>query len=300
MSQSFSEEVSGVNQQRDRRLLAVLAHPDDESFGPGGTLALYAKNGVDVHLICATRGEVGDVPAELLQNYDDIGTLRIDELRCAASILGLADIHLLDYRDSGMPGSPENQHPEALAAAPLDEVTATITTLIRQIRPQVVLTFDPDGGYHHPDHIAIHNATVEAFHAAGDATRYPDGLPPYHPQKLYFNVISQRFLRLLVFLLPFFGRDPRRWGRNADIDLVDITSRSYPIHVRIDVRPVADIKRKAVACHRSQGGGSSAGIISRLRRLATGHESFMRAHPPAPKRLRETDLFEGVQIDPIK
>lgn len=300
MSQPFNEEVSRGNQQRDRRLLAVLAHPDDESFGPGGTLALYAKNGVDVHLICATRGEAGDVPAELLQNYDDIGTLRIDELRCAASILGLADIHLLGYRDSGMPGSPENQHPEALAAAPLDEVAAMITTLIRQIRPQVVLTFDPAGGYHHPDHIAIHNATVEAFHAAGDATRYPDGLPPYHPQKLYFSVISQRFLRLLVLLLPLLGRDPRRWGRNADIDLVDITSRSYPIHVRIDFRPVADIKRKAVACHRSQGGGSTTGIITRLRRLTIGNESFMRAHPPAPKRLREIDLFEGVQIDPIK
>ena len=300
MKQPLTEEVSGVKQQRNRRLLAVLAHPDDESFGPGGTLALYAKNGVEVHLICATSGEAGDVPAELLKNYDDIGKLRIDELRCAASTLGLTDIHLLGYRDSGMSGSPGNQHPEALAAAPLDEVAAMITTLIRQIRPQVVLTFDPHGGYHHPDHIAIHNATVEAFHAAGDVTRYPDGLPPYHPQKLYFNVHSLRFLRLLVVLLPLFGRDPRRWGRNADIDLVDITSRSYPIHVRIDFRPVADIKRKAAACHRSQGGGSTSGIITRLRRLTTSYESFMRAHPPAPKRLRETDLFEGVQIDSMK
>ena len=300
MKQTFNEEVSGVKNQRDRRLLAVLAHPDDESFGPGGTLALYAKNGVDVHLICATSGEAGDVPAELLQNYDDIGKLRIDELRCAASILGLADIHLLGYRDSGMPGSPGNQHPNALAATPLDEVASMVTTLIRQIRPQVVLTFDPHGGYNHPDHIAIHNATVEAFHAAGDATRYPDGLPPYSPQKLYFNVHSLRFLRLLVLLLPLFGRDPRRWGRNADIDLVDITSRSYPIHVRIDFRPVIDIKRKAAACHRSQGGGSPPGIITKLRRLTISHESFMRAHPPAPKQLRETDLFESVQIDPVK
>lgn len=299
MGRPFSEEVGGVNQQRDRRLLAVQAHPDDESFGLGGTLALYAQRGVDVHLTCATRGEAGDVSPEFLQNYNDIGMLRVDELRCAASILGLADIHLLGYRDSGMPGSPNNQHPEALAVAPLDEVAATITTLIRQIRPQVVITHNPIGGYHHPDHIAIHNATVEAFYAAGNSMRYPDGLPTFQPQKLYYHVISHRFLRLLVFLLPILGRDPRRWGRNADIDLIDITSQLYPVHARIDFRSVAEVKRKAAACHRSQGGGQTAGIIAWLRRLTTGRETFMRAYPPAPKRLREVDLFEGVKTDPI-
>ncbi len=283
-----------MNRQLDRRLLAVLAHPDDESFGPGGTLALYASRGVDVHLICATSGEAGEVRPELLQDYDHIQQLRLDELRCATAILGLGDLHLLGYRDSGMPGSPDNQHPEALAAAPINEVAARITKLIRQIRPQVILTFDPQGGYRHPDHIAVHRATLEAFYAAGDPNRYPNGLPPYRPYKLYYHVLSRRFLRLAVLILPIFGIDPRRWGRNADINLVEITSRSFPIHARIDIRSVAEIKGKAAACHKSQSGPPTSGLLSWLTRLMAGHETYMRAHPSAPKGLLERDLFEGI------
>ena len=283
-----------MNSQPDRRLLAVLAHPDDESFGPGGTLALYASRGVDVHLICATSGEAGEVQPELLQDYDHVRQLRLDELQCATAILGLKDLHLLGYRDSGMPGSPDNQHPEALAAAPIHEVTAKVTTLIRQIRPQVILTFDPQGGYHHPDHIAVHRATVEAFHAAGDPNRYPNGLPPFRPQKLYYHVFSRRYLRLLVLVLPIFGIDPRRWGRNADIDLVEITSRSFPVHARIDIRSVGEIKSEAAACHQSQSGLPRSGLLGWLTRLTAGYETFMRAHPSAPKGLLERDLFEGI------
>ena len=131
--------------------MAVLAHPDDETFGMGGTLALYAQKGVSVHLICATRGEVGDVEPHFMEGYESIGELREHELRCAAEILGLSGVHFLDYRDSGMPGSPDNEHPQALAAAPLDEVAAKVTGYIRELQPQVVLTFDPIGGYRHPD-----------------------------------------------------------------------------------------------------------------------------------------------------
>ncbi len=283
-----------MNKQSDRRLLAVLAHPDDESFGLGGTLALYASRGVDVYLICATGGEAGEIQPEFLQGYDHVRQLRLDELRCATSALGLKDVHLLGYRDSGMPGSPDNIHPEALAAAPIHEVAAKITTLIRQIQPQVILTFDPQGGYHHPDHIAVHRATVEAFYAAGDPHRYPNGFPPFRPQKLYYHVFSHRHLRLLVFLLPIFGLDPRHWGRNADIDLVEITSHSFPIHARIDIRSVAEIKGKASACHKSQSGPPTSGLLGWLTRLTAGHETFMRAHPPAHEGLLERDLFEGI------
>ncbi|HEY47768.1 MAG TPA: GlcNAc-PI de-N-acetylase [Anaerolineae bacterium] len=283
-----------MNTLSDRRLLAVLAHPDDESFGPGGTLALYASRGVDVHLICATSGEAGEVRPELLQNYDHVQQLRLDELRCATAILGLKDLHLLGFRDSGMPGSPDNLHPEALAAAPIHEVAARITTLIRQIRPQVILTFDPQGGYHHPDHVAVHRTTVEAFYAAGDPNRYPNGLPPFRPQKLYYHVLSHRFLRFVVRMLPIFGIDPRRWGRNADIDLIEITSRSFPIHARIDIRSVAEIKSKAAACHKSQSGPPTSGFLSWLTRLTAGSETYMRAYPSASKGLLERDLFEGI------
>ncbi len=149
-------------------LLSVLAHPDDETFGTGGTLALYSQKGAAVHLVCATRGEVGDVDPALLEGYESIGELRESELRCAAATLGLAGVYFMGYRDSGMPGSPDNLHPQALVAQPVEQVAAQVCSFIRKLKPQVVITFDPIGGYHHPDHIAIHKATVLAYRWASD------------------------------------------------------------------------------------------------------------------------------------
>jgi N-acetyl-1-D-myo-inositol-2-amino-2-deoxy-alpha-D-glucopyranoside deacetylase len=280
----------------DRRLLAVLAHPDDESFGPGGTLALYAHRGVQVYLACATRGEVGSAPEELLAGHADVGALREHELRCAAQHLGLADVRFLGYRDSGMPGSPDNQHSRALAAAPLEEVAARVTHLIREIRPQVVITFDPLGGYRHPDHIAIHRATLEAFHASLDPTRYPGGGPAFQPGKLYYHTFDRTFMRLAVRVMRLLGRDPRRFGRNADIDLAEIAAQDFPTHARINFHEVAVIKSRAAACHASQGSPPTSGLLGLFFRLTGGSETFMRAYPPAPPGLRETDLFEGLPL----
>ncbi|MFQ5931742.1 MAG: PIG-L family deacetylase, partial [Nitrospiraceae bacterium] len=145
--------------------LAVMAHPDDEAFALGGTLALYANRGVQVHLICATKGEVGTVSPEFLAGYDDIAELRMQELDCAAEQLGLAGLRVLDYRDSGMVGTPDNEHPRALAQANQEQVVEAVSDYMRRVEPQVVITHDPQGGYGHPDHIAIHKATVEAYHA---------------------------------------------------------------------------------------------------------------------------------------
>jgi LmbE family N-acetylglucosaminyl deacetylase len=280
-----------------RCLLAVLAHPDDESFGPGGTLALYARRGVAVHLICATRGEVGAVDERLMEGFADLGALRESELRCAASHLGLASVHFLGYRDSGMPGSPDNRHPQALAAAPQEEVVARLVPHLRRLRPQVVITFDPIGGYNHPDHIAIHRAALAAFFAASDPSYSAEGLPPHAPQKLYYSTFSRTFLRTAVQLLRLLRRDPRRFGRNADIDLAEVARQDFPIHARVDVTSVLDIKSRASACHASQGGGPPSGMTGVLMRLTGSKEVFMRAFPPAPARLRESDLFEGVSTD---
>jgi LmbE family N-acetylglucosaminyl deacetylase len=280
--------------QTNLRLMAILAHPDDESFGTGGTLALYAQRGVSVHLVCATRGEVGSVPEEMMNGFNQIGDLREHELRCAAEILGLEKVHFLGYRDSGMPGTADNQHPQALAAAPTKQVSARLVALIRRIRPQVVVTFDPIGGYCHPDHVAIHNATVQAFHEAGDASYAGEGLPAFQPQKLYFHTFPRRAMRLLVRVLSLLGMDPRRFGRNKDIDLVQITEPDFPVHARINYRSVAEAKQKASACHASQSGPPSSGLLGLILRLGSHTETFMRGFPPAHKNLRESDLFEGV------
>ena len=287
-----------VNQLPEGVLLAALAHPDDESFGAGGTLALYAQRGVQVHLVCATRGEAGQVSAECLQGFDSVADLRVSELRCAAGILGLAGVHFLDYRDSGMSGSSDNQHPQALAAAPVEEVAQRMVHFIRLLHPQVIITNDPIGGYKHPDHIAIHKATTKAFHLAGDSAFVDaDGLPPYQPQKLYYQVFPKGALRLAVKILPLLGRDPRHFGRNGDIDIQALVEEgNFPIHARIDFRPVAEKREAAAACHASQldGGPPRRGLLGWVWRLFGDVEQYMRAYPPPEPGLREKDLFAGV------
>lgn len=274
-------------------IMAILAHPDDESFGMGGTLALYASRGVQVHLVCATRGEVGDVSPELLQGFGSIAELREAELRCAAQALGLAGVHFLDYRDSGMPGSPDNEHPQALAAQPLDDVAGKIVHLMREVQPQIVLTFDPIGGYRHPDHIAIQKATVRAFEQASNPAFAPNGSAAYAPQALYFHVFSKRLMRLAVKMMPLLGKDPKKFGNNQDIDIAEIAAVEFPIHTRIRIRSVAEVKEKAGACHASQGGGRmGGGILTVLLRLFEADETFMRAYPPVQQGEKVSrDLF---------
>lgn len=280
-----------------RVLLAVLAHPDDETFGTGGSLAHYASIGVEVHLVCATRGEVGEVDPALLGEFNSVGELRENELRCAANYLGLAGVYFLNYRDSGMAGSPENDHPQALAAADQAKVVGDIVHYIRLIKPQVVITFDPIGGYMHPDHIAIHKATKSAFFAAGDPQQYPNDLPAYQASKLYYHTFPRGFLRLTVWLMKLTGKDPSRFGKNKDIDLTKISQTRFPIHATVDYRDVIEKKNQAVACHASQGGMRiTGGILEKLRKVFGISDQYMRAYPP-PAGRPERDLFEGIQWD---
>ena len=279
-----------------KKMLVVLAHPDDESFGMGGTLAHYASRGVEIHLICATRGEVGEVEPEYMRNFDSIAELREAELICAAAHLGLKKVHFLEYRDSGMPGSPDNDHPRALAGADQEEVAGEILSLIREIRPEVVVTFDPIGGYRHPDHIFIHRAATEAFQLAGNPD-YPADGAPFQPAKLYYHTISKNFLKFSVWLLRFLGQDPSRWGRNEDIDLTELAETTFPVHARIDYRDAADRKDAAAACHASQSGSALIGGFFGWLFKVLGFRSqdlFMRAYPEPEEGRVEKDLFSGL------
>jgi LmbE family N-acetylglucosaminyl deacetylase len=189
-----------MSDSRPLTLMAVFAHPDDESFGTGGTLAYYAADpNVRVVLVCATRGEAGEISDPKLATPDRLGQVREQELRCACETLGIDALHLLNYRDSGMAGTAENLNPMALTMADFDEVVGQIVGHIRRERPDVVMTFDPTGGYGHPDHIAIHYHSRAAFSAAADPARYPEqiraGLEPHQVKKLYFTAIPHRFFR---------------------------------------------------------------------------------------------------------
>lgn len=277
-----------------KTILVVLAHPDDESFGMGGTLAYYSTQGVDVHLLCATKGEAGTVDPEYLEKVGSIAELRQAELACAAQALGLKSVSYLGFRDSGMAGSADNRHPDSLVTASTEAVTARIVAHIRRLRPNIVITFDHVGGYHHPDHIATHNATVRAFHASGDAQYFPDAGAPFQPEKLYFSAINRRRLRRIVSLMRLTGNDPTKVGRNKDIDLTMLTrDADTPPHVTINYRSVQDCKDRADACHASQQGGrfSRFSLIDFIARLLGRSDSFTRAHPPTPDDYRSTDLF---------
>ena len=277
-----------------KTLLAVLAHPDDESFGLGGTLALYASKGYDVYYVCATRGEAGTVDEEHLKGFKDTAEMRTDELMRAAKELGLKEVFFLGYRDSGMPGMEANQHPNAQINAPIEEVAGKVVKYIRMLKPEVVLTFDPIGGYRHPDHIHIHKATVLAFANSDNESFYPEAGEPFKPKALYFQVFPKGLLKAAVFLMPLFGKDPTKFGRNGDINMKELADVSFPIHVRVNVRSAVDAKRKASECHASQGGMQMRrGIMGFITKLFGEREDYMRAYPPVDASFkRRVDLFD--------
>jgi len=278
-----------------KTILAVLAHPDDETFGLGGTLALYVRKGYDVYYVCATRGEVGSADEEFMKGFKDTAEMRTDELSRATKILGLKEVFFLGYRDSGMPGSADNKHPNAQVAHPIDEVAGQVVKFIRELKPDIVLTFDPIGGYKHPDHIHIQRATTLAFEKADDASFHPEAGAPFKPLALYYQVFPRGVLKWTVRLMPLFGKDPTKFGRNGDVNLKDLAEVDFPVHVRMDIRPVAEIKREASAQHASQGGGRMRrGLMDLLVKLLGEREDYMRAYPPVVQNgfRRKSDLFD--------
>ena len=283
-----------------KRLLAVVAHPDDETFGVGGTLALYARKGYDAYYLCATRGEAGTVDEEHLNGFKDTAEMRTDELMRAAKVLGLKGVYFLGYRDSGMPGTEENRHPDAQINHSVDEVAGRIVQHIRQLKPDVVLTHDPIGGYKHPDHIHLHKATKLAFENAAAASFHPEAGAPFKPLALYYQVFPRGILKWSVRLMPLFGRDPTKFGRNKDVNLKELVEVDFPVHVRLDIRPVAQVKLEAGAQHASQGGSRvRRGWFAFIARLIGEREEFMRAYPSVQNRRFKIlhDLFDGLEAE---
>lgn len=281
-----------------RRLLISYAHPDDESFGLGGLIAKYVAEGVDVYLICATNGECGTVAPEHLNGYRSVAELRLAELDCAAETLGIKQVFKLGYHDSGMMGSETSKAPECLWQADQAELTRRVVEVIREVKPQVVITFNRYGGYGHPDHIAIQRATTAAFSAAGDAS-YETGQSPYKPQKLYYSGIPKTMLRFGITLMRLQGKDPRRLGKNQDIDMQAVLDNVEPTHALIDISAYYADWDRASACHKSQLGGGMR-IPRVLQRLVAPKQGFTRVYPaPAQNRIDEHDLFAGVVADEL-
>ncbi len=280
-----------------RRLLISYAHPDDESFGLGAAIPKWIDDGVDVYLICATNGESGNVPAELRGKFGSVAELRLSELECARQYLKFKEVFMLGYRDSGMTGSATISHPECLAYlwehAP-ERVAGDVLAILRRVQPQVVITFNRYGGYGHPDHIAIQRATARAFEALQNGVE----AGAYRPQKLYYASYPKLMMRLRVWRARLQGKDPRRMGRNGDVDSVKTMENVEPAHARIPIAEYLDVWEQASRCHASQGGGRMSRTSRLWRRLLYGKQGFTRAYPkPARNRVDEDDLFANVALD---
>jgi N-acetyl-1-D-myo-inositol-2-amino-2-deoxy-alpha-D-glucopyranoside deacetylase/mycothiol S-conjugate amidase len=183
-----------------------------------------------------------------------------------------------------------------LAVAPLDKVSEHIVKVIRNLKPDVVITHDPIGGYRHPDHIVVHNATVKAFEIAADPTKCPEAGSAFQPQKLYFHVFPRKLLKVAVKLMPFFGQDPRHFGQNKDVDFTSLVKVDFTIHAVIrPTKAAVRIRNEAMLCYVSQRGNgpSRRNLLSLIVRFLGQRDSFMRAYPSVKGR-QEHDLFENV------
>ncbi len=284
----------------NRRLLIAYAHPDDESFGLGALIGKYVAEGVEVYLICATNGDVGTIAPEHMNGFNSVTEVRLAELECAAKVLGLKEVFKFGYRDSGMMKSAFNEDPACLwynwHNHP-DDVTRRVVEVIRDVQPQVIITFNKYGGYGHPDHIAIQAATTRAFTLAGDPT-YNTGQPACQPQKLYYSSIPALLIRMGILMMRLRGQDPRRMGTNQDIDIQAILDYIEPAHTRVHISRYYGIWDEAGACHKSQGGGRGGWFPRSLRRYFSPYQTFTRVYPePTHARIDENDMFEGVRIE---
>lgn len=280
-----------------KTLLVIFAHPDDESHGPAGTLAKYAREGVNVHYLCATRGEVGVVDSEWLKNGGSVADLRTAEVQQAAAELRLASVNFLGYRDSGMEGSADNQHPDSLYQAPLNDIAARIAGFMQRLQPDVIITHDQYGWYGHPDHIKVYQATLRAYELRyGKSIEALQNLPVSTKfPRLYVSSFSKRLLKIVVRLMPLLGRDPRRHGQNQDVDLVKIAAWNVPTTTRIKVSDYLAIKDRAISCHASQRplADTKNKLLRTLMRHFESSECFNRVYPPMARgEAVETSLFE--------
>ncbi len=263
------------------RVMAVFGHPDDEGQATG-TLAAFAARGAHVTLVCATRGEVGEISDPSLATPETLGYVRELELRAAMAQIGVFDVRFLPFRDSGMAGTPENQDPRCLYAQQPEIVVGQLVTLMREQRPHLVFTWDPTGGYGHPDHIAVHRHTLAAFDACGDPAHFRDAGVPWEPGRLYWGAFTMRRFAGMYLELERRGLLPEGLDaeRRARFEQAMAAPEGVLTHV-VDVREFTDAKRAAAGMHRSQFGENSlfARIPEDLRASFYGEERFYQARP---------------------
>jgi LmbE family N-acetylglucosaminyl deacetylase len=276
-------------------LLVVTAHPDDEVLSMGGLIHLSARAGCGVTLVCTTRGELGEISDPALATPDTLGTVREGELRSACALLGVHDVRFLDYRDSGMAGTAANADPHAYCNAPAAEVVATLIGIMRDVRPTAVATWDPSGGYGHPDHMAACAHTTAAYAAAGGLSQ-PELGEPHAPAALYYMARPRELREEVRAELAAQGIVVPRNGMDGRPGLVHL-----PATLTVDVMPALAVKQAARAAHRTQGSPMSRthhllspGLLRRL----VGTEYYYRARPTLTPGETDTLLVSLLGLSP--
>jgi len=229
-----------------------------------------------------------------LATVETLATVREGELRCAADALGIRELIFLDYRDSGMIGTPENDDERAFIRVDAAEVVPRLVGMIRRIKPQVVLTFDPQGGYGHPDHIAIHTHTVAAVKAAGDAAQFPEEGEPWQSSRLFYVVISRGTFLRMRDRMKEAGLDTTRF------DQFEESGVGWPdenIDATIDVSATVDAKWRSLQCHATQFGKDNPfqQLPEAVMKQLFSREHFALAWPERASRQSWSDLFEGLE-----
>lgn len=259
-------------------------------------MARYVAEGHEAYLVCATGGEAGDILNKVMDTPEvraDLAAVRAEELARSVKIIGFHELQWLGYRDSGMADSEANSHPECFAQADLDEATGRLVSLIRRLKPHVVVTYSDDQqGYRHPDHLRVHDISVLAFDRAGDIDWYPDGGEPWQPLKLYYSIWSRA--RLLAHHQKYADLglespyDDRWFSRPSQDDRIT---------TKIDITGYYGVRRDALLAHATQvdpGEGFWFGLPDDQAEAAYPWEDYILAKSLVEAPLPETDMFSGI------
>jgi LmbE family N-acetylglucosaminyl deacetylase len=270
-------------------LMAVHAHPDDEASSTGGVLAKYADEGIRTVLVTCTNGEFGDTldgvkPGDDGHDEQAVAQIRLEELRESCKHLAVSELELLGYHDSGMPDWEYKDRPDAFCNVPQSEVAARIGALIERYRPQVVITYDADGAYQHPDHVHAARCAVAAVEATGI------------PDKLYLTAMRRSNWSELWDALRERGVEVPDF-RNIDEEMLrQMEETERRISTTVDIRDVLDRKRAALLSHASQIRESWFNQIPPdLAVRVFGEETFIRARDTTGAPVPEDDLFAGIR-----
>ena len=273
-----------------RCVVFVHAHPDDEALSTGGTIARYATEGAHVCLVTCTNGELGEI-AEVpdLGPVDEIrprlGEIRVGELKEACRRLGDVDLRMLGYHDSGMEGTPANDDPTAFINQDIDEPVRKLAGILREIRPQVLVTYNDYGFYGHPDHIRAHEVAMRAVDAAAGGHRV---------SKVFFTALPKSLMRTAVAMWREFGFEDDFF---SDEDIERIGTPDAEITAVVDVSEFVDRKFAALEAHRTQLGTIAPflQIPQDIRAMAMGAEHYVLARSELPRSPHvQSDLFEGL------